>query len=124
LNVVDSSAWLEYFGDGPRAADFARPIVAVDTLIVPTLTLFEVFKRLLVQRGEDAALQGAAIMRQGKVVELDGRLALESARLSVELGLPMADSIVYATARSLGATLWTQDADFADLPGVRYLPKR
>jgi toxin FitB len=124
LNVVDSSAWLEYFADGPRAPEFTRPIVDAAALIVPTLTLFEVFKRLLVQRGEDAALQGAAIMRQGEVVGLDGPLALEAARLSVELGLPMADSIIYATARSRGATLWTQDADFADLPGVRYLPKR
>ena len=124
MNVVDSSGWLEYFADGPNAAAFARPIEATAKLVVPTLSIFEVFKRVLVQRSEDAALEAAALMRQGRVVPLDDALALEAARLSVEHRLPMADSVILATARAHKATLWTQDADFEHVNGVRYLAKR
>ena len=124
MNVVDSSAWLEYFADGPNSGAFAKSIEAVDQLIVPTLTLYEVFKRVCIQRGEDEALRAVAHMEQGQVVELDRTIALEAARLSIERGLPMADSIILATSESHRATLWTQDADFADIPGVRYIAKR
>ena len=124
MNVVDSSGWLEYFTDGPNAAAFAKPIEATAKLIVPTLSIFEVFKRVMTQRGEDVALEAAALMRQGRVVPLDDALALEAARLSVAHRLPMADSIILATALAHRATLWTQDADFENLAGVRYLPKR
>ena len=123
MNVVDSSGWLEYFADGPNAATFAKPIQATARLIVPSLSLFEVFKRVMTQRGEDVALEAAAMMRQGRVVPLDDALALEAARLSMEHRLPMADSIILATARAHRATLWTQDADFKDLQDVRYLAK-
>lgn len=123
MNVVDSSGWLEYFADGPNAAAFAKPIQATGTLVVPTLALFEVFKRVMSQRGEDAALEAAAVMRQGRVVSLDDALALEAARLSIDHRLPMADSIILATARAHRATLWTQDADFKNVESVRYLPK-
>lgn len=123
MNLVDSSGWLEYFTEGPNAAAFARPIHATARLVVPSISLFEVFKRVMTQRGEDLALEAVALMRQGKVVPLDDALALEAARLSVDHHLPMADSIILATARAHGATLWTQDADFKDLPDVRYLPK-
>lgn len=123
MNVVDSSGWLEYFTDGPNAGAFSRPIQATGTLIVPSISLFEVFKRVMTQRGEDVALEAAAMMRQGRVVPLDDALALEAARLSVEQRLPMADSIILATARAHRATLWTQDADFKDLQDVRYLVK-
>lgn len=123
MNVVDSSGWLEYFADGPNAATFARPIEATRALIVPTLSIFEVFKRVMTQRGEDAALEAAALMRQGRVVPLDDALALEAARLSVAEGLALADSVILATARAHKATLWTQDADFADVTGVRYVSK-
>jgi toxin FitB len=122
VNVVDSSAWLEYFADGTNAGFFARAIEAVDELLVPSLSLFEVYKRVLQMRGEDAALQVVAIMQQGRVVELDAGLALGAARLSVARKLPMADSIMLATAHQHGATFWTQDADFAEVPGVRYRP--
>jgi toxin FitB len=122
VNVVDSSAWLEYFADGPNAGFFARAIEAVDELLVPSLSLFEVYKRVLQMRGEDAALQVVAIMQQGLVVELDAGLALGAARLSVARKLPMADSIMLATAQQHGAILWTQDADLAEVPGVRYRP--
>ena len=123
MNVVDSSGWLEYFTDGPNAAAFAKPIHATALLIVPSVSLFEVFKRVMTQRGEDVALEAAAMMRQGRVVPLDDALALEAARLSVERRLPMADSIILATARAHRATLWTQDADFKDLQDVRYFTK-
>ena len=123
MNVVDSSGWLEYFTDGPNAAAFAKPIHATASLIVPSVSLFEVFKRVMTQRGEDVALEAAAMMRQGRVVPLDDALALEAARLSVEHRLPMADSIILATARAHRATLWTQDADFKDLQDVRYFTK-
>jgi len=124
MNVVDSSAWLEYFADGPNAAFFAKPIEQPDELLVPSLTIYEVFKRVLQQRDEGSALRAVAVMQQGTVVDLDARLALSAARLSIDTKLPLADSVVLATARLHGATLWTQDADFETLPGVRYRPRR
>ena len=120
MNVVDSSAWLEYFADGPNASFFAEAIEDIETLVVPTLSLFEVFKRVLQQRDESAALEVAAVMQQGTLVELEATIALNAARLSVELRLPLADSVILATARQYGAELWTQDADFEGIEGVRY----
>jgi predicted nucleic acid-binding protein len=120
MNVVDSSAWLEYFADGPNASFFAEAIEDIETLVVPTLSLFEVFKRVLQQRDESAALEVAAVMQQGTLVELEATIALNAARLSVELCLPLADSVILATARQYGAELWTQDADFEGIEGVRY----
>lgn len=124
MNVVDSSAWLEYFANGPNAGYFAPPIEAVGKLLVPTICLLEVFKRVLQQRGESAALQAVAQMQQGQVVDLDATVALTAAHLGVEARLPLADSVVLATARHHDATLWTQDADFERLPGVHYRAKR
>lgn len=124
MNVVDSSAWLEYFANGPNAAFFATAVEKIDDLIVPSLTIYEVFKRVLQQRNEGDALQAVAVMQQGEVVDLDARIALSAARISLEYKLPMADSVVLATARAHGATLWTQDADLKDLPGVQYRKKR
>jgi predicted nucleic acid-binding protein len=122
VNVVDSSAWLEYFADGPAAEFFAPAIEKSADLIVPTVSVYEVFKRVLQQRGENAALSAVAVMQQGEVVELTAPLALSAATLSVKHKLPMADSIMYATARAFAATLWTQDADFQHLPHVRFRP--
>lgn len=124
MNVVDSSAWLEYFADGPHAKEFAAPIEKARELLVPSITLFEVFKRVTQQRDEGAALQCVAVMQQGNVVDLDGTLALEAAALSLRRKLPLADSVVYATAQRGNALLWTQDGDFDGLPGVRYFAKR
>jgi predicted nucleic acid-binding protein len=123
VNVVDSSAWLEYFADGPNATRFAAPIEQPDTLVVPSITLLEVFKRVVLQRDEGAALQCVAVMQQGRVVELDAALALQAAQTSLRHRLPLADSVVYATARRARAILWTQDADFEPLPEVRYFAK-
>jgi predicted nucleic acid-binding protein len=123
VNVVDSSGWLEYLADGPNADFFAGAVEATAELVVPTISLYEVFKRVLQQRDEGDALQAVALMRQGQVVDLTPPLALSAARLSVEKRLPMADSIMMATARAHGAALWTQDADFEGLPGVRFTPR-
>jgi predicted nucleic acid-binding protein len=123
MNVVDSSGWLEYFADAPNAAFFAPAIEKTGDLIIPVLSLYEVFKRVLQQKGESEALQAIAAMHQGVVVDLDAALALNAAKVSVELGLPMADSIMLATARAHGATLWTQDADFEGIEGVKYIQK-
>ena len=124
MNVVDSSGWLEYFAAGPNADFFAAAVEATDELIVPTVSVYEVFKRVSQQRGEGDALQAVALMQQGDVVDLSIHLALEAARTSMALGIPMADSIILATAQSSDATLWTQDADFAEIDGVRYVATR
>ena len=123
MNVVDSSAWLEYFADGPNAKHFAEVIEAPKDLLVPTITLLEVFKRICQQRDESIALQCIGVMQQSAVVELDSGLALLAAALGLRLKLPLADSIVYATAQRAGATVWTQDADFDGLQGVKFWPK-
>jgi predicted nucleic acid-binding protein len=124
MNVVDSSAWLEYFANGPNASFFAKAIKDTGRLVVPTLSLYEVFKRVLQQTDESKALQVVATMQQGKVVDLNSTLALSAAKISVEHRLPMADSVILATARAFDATLWTQDEHFKGLKGIRYRNKR
>ena len=124
MNVVDSSGWLEYFADEPNAGFFAKAVESASNLVVPTLSLYEVFKRVLQQRGEGDALQAVAIMQQGRVMELTSTLALSAARISIDLGIPMADSVILATTRAWDATLWTQDADFENIRGVKYTPSK
>ena len=124
MNVIDSSAWLEYFADGPNASYFAPAIQNTRELVVPTITLLEVFKRVYQQRGEGPALQAVALMQQGEVIALDGPLALAAAKCSADHKLPLADSVVLTTAQRYEATLWTQDADFEGLPNVRFRPRR
>jgi predicted nucleic acid-binding protein len=123
MNVVDSSGWLEYFADGPNADFFAAAVENIAELVVPSISIYEVFKRVLQQRDEGDALQAAAVMQQGMVVDLNTTLALSAAKLSVELRLPMADSVMLATARANKAILWTQDADFKNIEGVQYIEK-
>ena len=124
MNVVDSSAWLEYFADGPNASFFAGPVEDTDSLVVPSISLFEVFKRVLQHSDESAALQAVAVMQQGTVVDLGAAIAVNAARLSVDLRLPLADSVILATAREYGAELWTQDAEFKGIEGVQYRKRR
>lgn len=124
LHIVDSSGWIEYFTDSPNADEFAEVIEDPDHLLVPSLSVLEVFKWVLRERGEDAAIQVTAVMQQSEVIDLDVTLALRSAKLGLLHQLPLADSVMYATAQAFGATLWTQDSDFEKLPGVRYLLKR
>ncbi|TAH36918.1 MAG: type II toxin-antitoxin system VapC family toxin [Planctomycetota bacterium] len=121
MNVVDSSGWLEYFANARNASFFAPAIEDTARLMVPTLSLFEVFKRVSQQRGDAIALQAIALMHQGTVVDLDSTLALAAARLSVQERLPLADSVILATARAFDATLWTQDRDFKGRKGVRFV---
>jgi len=119
-DIVDSSGWLEYLADSKRAAFFAPAIADTEHLIVPVITVYEVFKKVIRERGENEALQVASMMQGGQVIEADSAPALDAARYL----LPLADSLIYATALRHGATLWTQDEHFKGLPGVRYLPKK
>lgn len=118
--AVDSSGWLEYFADTPRARLFAPAIEAPDRLIVPVVVLYEVVKKVRRERGAGAALEAAALLRSGQIVEVTVATALDAAQMD----LPLADSLIYVMARQAGATLWTQDEDFAGLPGVKYFPKK
>jgi toxin FitB len=124
MNVVDSSGWLEYFINGKNAGFFAPVIENTNEVLVPTISLFEVFKRVLIEKNRDDALEAVAIMKDGYVVDLDDSLALVAAELSYELKLPLADSIILATARANNATLWTQDAHFMGMDGVKYIEKK
>lgn len=124
MNVVDSSGWLEYFADGPNAAFFAPPIDDTTELLVPSVILYEVFKRVLQQRDETEALKAVALMQQGRVVDLSVSLSLSAARISIKESLPMADSIILATTRMYNAVLWTQDSDFSSIAGVKYTVKK
>jgi predicted nucleic acid-binding protein len=124
MNVVDSSAWLEYFAAGPNAGFFAGPIEDVEKLIVPSVCILEVFKRVFLQRSEAEALAVAAQMLEGQVVALDSSLAIDAAKISADTKLPLADSIVLATARLQNAVLWTQDSHFEGMAGVKYVGKK
>jgi predicted nucleic acid-binding protein len=124
MNIVDSSGWLEYFAEGGNADFFAPAIEDTKNLLVPVICLYEVFKKLLQQSGVNEAQLHVSDMKQGKIVEIDESLALSAAKLSADLKLPMADSLILATARANDATLWTQDEHFKDLDGVRYIEKK
>ncbi|HEY6895125.1 MAG TPA: type II toxin-antitoxin system VapC family toxin [Rhodanobacteraceae bacterium] len=123
MNLVDSSAWLEYFADGPNAQFFAAAIEKPSELVVSTINIYEVFRRVLQQRDESAALRAVAAMEQGTLINVDEAIALHAAQLANEHKLPMADAMILATARASGAVLWTQDADFDGIEGVRYRAK-
>lgn len=123
MNVVDSSAWLSYFASDKNSAVFAEPIEKLPALLVPSITITEVFKNVLRQRGEEAALIVTAHMKQGKVVPLDSELAMNAAKCGVLHKLPLADSIIFAMSQKYSAVIWTQDSDFEGLPNVRYIPK-
>jgi len=120
MNIVDSSGWLEYFAGTSHATPFVKPIENLKELIVPTISLAEVFKKIVKERGEPLALRAVAHMKQGNVVDLDDTIALKAAKLGYELKLPMVESIILATAYHYNATLWTQDSDFEGIAGVRY----
>ena len=123
MNVIDSSAWLEYFADGENASEFAGPIESPETLVVPSMTVYEVFKRVCQIKDEATAFEALAVMLQGRLVDLTAGLALNAAQLSLKTGLAMADSIILATTLAEGATLWTQDAHFAGGEHVEYRAK-
>lgn len=120
MNVVDSSAWMAFLANDRHADTFARPIQDSENLLVPSITLTEVFKSILRQRDERSALMAVTRMQSGRVIDLDSSLAVEAAAIGLKFKLPLADSIIYATAQRYDAVLWTQDADFEGLEGVRY----
>ena len=119
--LLDSSVWVEILTRGPRADEFRAYLDEAEEVLVPSIVLYEVFKRLRRDAREEAATLGAARLQACTVVALDDQLAMEAADASLERGLPMADAIIYATARAYSARLITGDAHFANVPGVQYL---
>lgn len=124
MNVVDTSAWLEFFSDGDNADVFVTPITDSQNLIIPSICIYEITKVVLRESDEHHLLQILAAMQKGKIVELSATLSTMAAKISLKHKLPMADSIIYATAQQHQATVWTQDVDFEQLPNVRYVAKK
>jgi predicted nucleic acid-binding protein len=124
VNLVDSSAWLEYFANGANASFFAPAVENTRELVVPTTVILEVYKRILQQRNARSALEAVAVLQQGRVVDLTATLAIAAARISQAEKLPLADSVILATARAEGAIVWTQDADFQKRENVKFRAKR
>ena len=122
MNIIDSSGWLEYFSDGPNAKHYLPPLNDTSSLIVPVITIYEVFKVVLRESAENEALQAIAAMQKGKIIDLDANLAMDASKLSLQYNLPLADSIILATARAYDCVIWTQDSDFQDIEGVNYFP--
>ena len=120
MNIIDSSGWLEYFSDGPNAKHYLPPLNDTSTLIVPVITIYEVFKVVLRESSEDLALQAVAAMLKGKVIDLTFIIAMKASKLCLKHDLPMADSIILATAREYKCVIWTQDSDFQHIEGVNY----
>jgi len=123
VNIVDSSGWLEYFSGGKNASQFEEPLSNVESLIVPSITIYEVFKVILREKDENSALQGIALMKQGQIVDLTLEIAMSAAVISLRNKIPMADSIILATANKFEAIVWTQDNDFQNMPRVNYFAK-
>ncbi len=124
MNLVDSCGWLEYLAEGPNASFFAEPLEDVESLIVPSICILEVVKKILQQRSQAEALQVATTMQQGKVISLGADLALDAAAIGLRHGLPLADAVILATAQASDAVIWTQDSDFENLDGVKYVARR
>ena len=122
MNIIDSSGWLEYFSDGPNAVHYLLPLEDPAALIVPAITIYEVFKVVFRESAENEAFQAVAAMQKGKIVDLDANLAMDASKLSLQHRFPMADSIILATARAYDCVIWTQDSDFQRIEGVNYFP--
>ena len=123
MNLVDSSGWLEFLAEGKNAKLFAPALEKTDELIVSTINLYEIYKKILLEKDEHSALQVVGLMQQAKVVEVNSTIAIQAAKFSFEQKIPMADSLIYITARQNNAIVWTQDVDFKDLDGVKYFKK-
>ena len=123
MNLVDSSGWLEYFTDGKNAEHFAPAINNTEKLIASTINIYEVYKKVISERDEDSALQAVAMMQQAKVIDITPSIAVQAAKISYLHELPMAECLIYITAREHNAVVWTQDDDFKDLEGVQYFKK-
>ncbi len=123
MNIVDSSGWLEYFSGGPNSEQFASPLQDSPSLIVPVITIYEVFKVVLRESGENEAFQAVAAMQKGTIIDLTTSIEMNASKLSLQYSLPMADSIILSTAQAYECLIWTQDSDFENLPGVKFFPK-
>lgn len=123
MNLVDSSGWIEYLTDGKNAKFFAPIIENTEELLVSVINIFEIYKKVLKERDENTTVQVVGLMQQGNVVDVTTSIAIQAAKNSADLKIPMADSIIYTTARINDAIVWTQDVDFKDLPGVKYIKK-
>ncbi|HEX4045375.1 MAG TPA: type II toxin-antitoxin system VapC family toxin [Gammaproteobacteria bacterium] len=123
-NVVDSSGWLEYFADAKNAHFFAPAIENIKDLLVPSISLLEVFKHVLRQCSEKQAFESIECMLQATIIDLDIEISLSAAKLGVQHKIPLADSIILATGLAYEATIWSQDADFKGLPQVKYISKK
>ena len=124
MNVVDTSGWLEYFEGGHNARIFSTPIKELEQLLVPTICIYEISKVILRESDENHLLQALAAIQKGTIVDLSSSISTAAAKVSLMYKLPMADSIIYTTAKHFDATVWTQDVDFKDLPNVNYIPKQ
>jgi toxin FitB len=124
MNVVDSSGWLEYFVRGPNTTFFKPALHKTESLLVPTICIYEVYKWIVSQRDDEEALAAIAWMTTAQMADLNQEIAIQAADFSREYKLAMADSVIYATARAFRATLWTQDAHFSGLEGVEFIEKR
>ena len=123
MNLVDSSGWLEYLADSKNAKNFSSAIEKTDELIVSTINIYEIYKKVLLEKDENSALQVIGLMQQAEVIEVSSSIAIQAAKFSYEKKVPMTDSIIYITAKINDAIVWTQDNDFKDLEGVKYFKK-
>ena len=123
MNLVDSSGWLEYFADGNNADFFVSSIEDTENLMVSTINIYEVYKKVLSEKDEESAIQAVAIMQNSRIIDVDTSISLTAAKLSYDLKIPMADSLILSTARLYNAVLWTQDSDFENIPDVKYKNK-
>ncbi len=124
MNIVDSSCWLEYFA-GSRVGDEVSSVIEdTEHLLVPSIIVYEVFKKLILELDEDRAIFAVAHMKQGHIVNLDTDLAIYAAKIGKDNKLAMADSIIYAITKKYNALLWTQDKHFKDLKSVKYFEKK
>lgn len=119
--LLDSSGWIEFFTGGPLAERYEAYLIPRYQLITPTIVLYEVYKKIKRERGEEAALLFAGRLNATQVIPLTDSIAFLAADLSLRHGLAMADAIVYATAKDEQAEMITSDADLKDLPGVTYV---
>jgi len=123
MNIVDSSCWIEYLMGTEIGVNVSAIIENPAELVVPTITLYEVYKKLSLERGEEYALDVISYMQAGTVIELNTGLSLSAAKISQKHKLPMADSIIYATSLHYSAIIFSCDKHFKDIPGIRYFPK-
>jgi predicted nucleic acid-binding protein len=123
LNLVDSSGWLEYFAGGKNAEVFAPAIENTKELIVSTINIYEIYKKILAERDEHSAAEGIGMMQQAKIIDISFSISIHAATISHQFKLPMADSLIYATALQSEAIVWTQDKDFKGLKNVKYIKK-